>query len=246
MSEGVRLQKFLSRAGVASRRRSEELIRAGRVRLNGEVVREMGVRIHPRRDEVVVDGRRVQTAPALWIAVHKPEGVVITRSDPEGRRTVYDLLPPSARKLFHVGRLDYGSAGLLLLTNEGEVANRLLHPRYGVDRVYEVEVDGRPTESTLRRLKSGVALEDGTGRAHAVRRIDEVDGGGSRLRITLREGRNREVRRMLEAVGHPVRRLVRVRYGPIRLGDLPSGRWRRLTPAEIATLRATGRDSAGP
>jgi 23S rRNA pseudouridine2605 synthase len=245
MTDGVRLQKYLSRAGVASRRRAEEMIRAGRVRLNGEVVREMGVRVHPRRDEILVDGRAVRVAPPQWLALHKPAGVVSTRHDPQDRRTVYDLVPRAARALFHVGRLDYASEGLLLFTNEGEAANRLLHPRYAVDRVYEAEIDGRPSDAVLRRLVEGIELDDGVARAHAVRRTGPVDGGGTRLRITLREGRNREVRRILEAVGHPVRRLVRVQYGPVRLGGLPVGRWRRLTPTEVKALGAAGRRGEG-
>jgi 23S rRNA pseudouridine2605 synthase len=237
MTEGVRLQKYLARAGVASRRQAEELIRAGRVRLNGAVVTEMGTKIRPGEDRVTVDRRDVEPAPALWIALHKPRGVVSTRRDPQGRRTVYDLLPPTHRRLFHVGRLDLDSEGLLLLTNDGENAHRLLHPRYGAARVYDVEVEGRPDPETLDRLKRGVTLEDGLARAHDVRALRAPAGAG-RLRLTLREGRKREVRRMLEAVGHPVVRLRRVQYGPVRLGDLPVGAWRPLATAELAALRA--------
>jgi 23S rRNA pseudouridine2605 synthase len=237
MTEGVRLQKYLSQAGVASRRQAEVLIRAGRVRLNGVVVTELGTKVRPGADRVMVDGREVAQARPVWIALHKPRGVVSTRRDPQGRRTVYDLLPPAHRRLFHVGRLDLDSEGLLLLTNEGEAAHRLLHPRYGVERVYEVEVDGRPARATLERLTRGVPLEDGVARAHGVRALRGAPGRG-RLRLALREGRKREVRRMLEAVGHPVVRLVRVQYGPVRLGDLPAGAWRPLAAPELAALRA--------
>jgi 23S rRNA pseudouridine2605 synthase len=240
MTEGVRLQKYLARAGVSSRRHAEELIRTGRVQLNGAVVTAMGLRVRPGVDRVAVDGRTVRAAAAVWIALHKPRGVVSTRRDPEGRRTVYDLLPPAHRRLFHVGRLDHDSAGLLLLTNEGEGANRLLHPRYGVEREYEIEVEGVPGREALERLRSGVVLDDGLARAHDVRTLPARPGAG-RLRLIMVEGRNREVRRMLEAVGHRVLGLRRVRYGPIRLGDLPPGEWRVLDRSELEAIRLLGR-----
>jgi 23S rRNA pseudouridine2605 synthase len=243
MTAGIRLQRYLSSAGVASRRASEDLIRAGRVSLNGEVVTEMGVRVRPGKDRVSVDGRPVHAVPPVWIAVHKPRAVVSTRSDPQGRRTVYDLLPPDYHGLFHVGRLDYDSEGLLLLTNEGEAANRLLHPRFEVEREYEAEVEGVPRRAALGRLMRGVELEDGPARADEARVVDRQKDESARVRLTLREGRNREVRRLLEAVGHPVRRLKRVRYGPIELGDLAPGDWRRLTRAEQAAIRRGGRRS---
>lgn len=243
MTAGIRLQRYLSNAGVASRRASEDLIRAGRVSLNGEVVTEMGVRVRPGRDRVSVDGRPVHAVPPVWIAVNKPRAVVCTRSDPQGRRTVYDLLPPDYHGLFHVGRLDYDSEGLLLLTNEGEAANRLLHPRFEVEREYEAEVEGVPRRAALGRLMRGVELEDGPAAAEEVRVVDRQKDESARVRLTLREGRNREVRRLLEAVGHPVRRLRRVRYGPIELGDLAPGDWRRLTRAEQAAIRGGRRRS---
>ncbi len=236
MAEPVRLQKFLSRAEVASRRRAEVMIAAGRVRVNGRVVTEMGVQVDPERDRVEVDGAVVAPRAALWIALHKPRGCVTTRDDPRGRRTVYDLLPPDLRGLFHVGRLDYGTEGLLLLTNEGVLAHRLLHPRYGVERVYEVVAEGDVAPATLARLRGGVALGDGVARAEAVERLRFGRPGRTRLKLTMREGRKREVRRLMKAVGHPVRRLVRRRYGPIRLGALESGAWRRLEPREVAAL----------
>ncbi|NIU73544.1 MAG: pseudouridine synthase [Gammaproteobacteria bacterium] len=167
--------------------------------------------------------------------LHKPPGVVCTRNDRHGRRTVYDLLPARHGGLFHVGRLDLDSEGLLLLTNEGGVANTLLHPSYEADREYELEVKGRVEDAALRRLLDGVGLEDGPARAHAAELLDA--GETSRLRLTLREGRKREVRRMLDAVGHPVLRLVRLRFGPVALGDLAAGAWRRLDTDEVRALR---------
>jgi 23S rRNA pseudouridine2605 synthase len=233
MEAGVRLQKYLSQAGVASRRRSEELITAGRVSVNGEVVRELGTRVDPARDEVVVDGARIETAPTVWYALHKPRGYLSTRSDPQRRQTLYELLPPELQPLFYVGRLDYDSEGLVLLTNDGDTAHRLLHPSFGVDREYEVELAAAVDAALLQRLTSGVDLEDGRAEAESARAT-----GARRLRLVLREGRKREVRRMLAACGHRVVRLYRVRYGPVSLGTLEPGAWRPLDAAELDALRA--------
>lgn len=234
----MRLQKYLSRAGVASRRAAERIIREGRVRVNGHAVSDLGVRVDPERDTVEVDGRRIALPAPVWIALHKPPGYVTTRRDPQGRPTVYDLLPPEQHGLFHVGRLDADSEGLLLLTNEGELANRLIHPRYEVDRLYEVEVDAALGPAEERRLLSGVVLEDGPARARTLERVSSPPAGPVRLRVVVREGRKREVRRMFEAVGHPVRRLVRLRFGPIALAGLPAGSWRRLGEEETEALAA--------
>jgi 23S rRNA pseudouridine2605 synthase len=241
----MRLQKYLSRAGVASRRAAEEMIRQGRVRVNGEVVGEMGVKVE-EGDRVEVDGRPVGLDRPVWILLNKPAGYVTTRDDPQGRPTVYDLLPERFAGLFHVGRLDLDSEGLLLLTNEGDVAHRLLHPSRAVDRVYRVDVVGVPTRRTLDRLLHGVELDDGPARAHGVTIVKrERSSGGAgaeshaRLRVVVREGRKREVRRIFDAVGHPVRRLVRERLGPLGLGDLAPGAWRELTPREVNALRRT-------
>lgn len=238
-----RLQKRLARAGVSSRRGAEDLIRAGRVRVNGSVVTEMGVKV-TESDRVEVDGRVVEREPATWVLLHKPAGYMTTRDDPQGRPTVYDLLPAEFSTLFHVGRLDLESEGLLLLTNEGDVANRLMHPSHEVDRVYQVEVVGVPDGATVNRLLRGIELEDGIARAHRVTVLTRQKAGRgagasahARVRVIMREGRKREVRRLFEAVGHPIRRLVRERLGPIKLGSLESGRWRKLTPSEIAALR---------
>lgn len=236
----MRLQKYLSRAGVASRRRAEAMIRQGRVRVNGRTVTEMGRTVDPERDRVEADGREVRPTAPVWIALHKPPGYVSTRDDPQGRPTIYDLVPETYRGLFHVGRLDLDSEGLVLLTNEGDAANRMLHPRYGVDRVYRVDVDGRPDDAALERLRAGVELEDGRARAVTVGRLDPPAPGTGRLDVTMREGRKREVRRMFDAIGHPVRRLVRIRYGPVALGSLEPGGWRRLTTDERRAIRSIG------
>jgi 23S rRNA pseudouridine2605 synthase len=232
-SAGIRLQKFLSQAGTASRRGAEELIAAGRVVVNGVVVSEPGTRVDPQRDEVVVDGERVRPAASEWYALHKPRGYLSTRDDPQGRQTLYDLVPPELRRLFYVGRLDYDSEGLVLLTNDGDTAHRMLHPRFGMEREYELELDRAADDALVRALVQGVELEDGPARAGAVRRV-----GAKGLRLTLREGRKREVRRMLAACGHDVRRLRRVRYGPVALGDLEPGAWRKLDKQELAALKA--------
>jgi 23S rRNA pseudouridine2605 synthase len=231
----VRLQAFLARAGVASRRASEELIRAGRVTVNGRRA-ELGAKVDPSVDTVRVDRKIVSARRIEWVALYKPKGYVTTRDDPGGRRTVYDLLPEDLHHLFHVGRLDRDSSGLLLLTNDGETANRLLHPRYGTTKEYRVDVEGKPSGSTLRALVAGVELDDGTANAVSVESRGEIAPGIYRLILLLQEGRNREVRRLLEAVGHPVRRLFRRSFGPIEIGRLRPGHWRRLTPAEVDAL----------
>ncbi|MGH7575042.1 MAG: pseudouridine synthase [Longimicrobiales bacterium] len=242
MGGPLRLQKYLSQAGIASRRAAEQLILAGRVRLNGQLVTELGVKLDPDRDTVEVDGRPVRPERRLWVALHKPRGVVSTRRDTHGRETVYDRLPHRYRRLFHVGRLDRESEGLMLLTNDGDTAHRLMHPRFRVERVYEVEVEGRPPDAQLARLVKGVELDDGTARAVSVERMRET-AQTSTLRLTLCEGRKREVRRMLDAIGFPVRRLIRLRYGPVELGGLGPGSWRVLGRDEVERIDAAVRDS---
>ena len=234
-----RLQRSLSRAGLASRRAGEELIRAGRVTVNGAVA-SIGDRVDPERDEVRVDGERVPLNPTLrYFALHKPAGVVTTMRDPHHRDDLSGYLPRGIG-LFPVGRLDRDTEGLLLLTNDGELANRLLHPRYGVEKEYLAEVEGRPTDRTVGRLVRGVELEDGTATARSVRVVAR-SGARTGVRMVMAEGRKREVRRMLEAVGLPVRRLVRLRFGPIGLGQLPAGELRELGTEEVGALyRAAG------
>lgn len=247
----MRLQKFLARAGVASRRASERLIEAGRVRVDGEVVTRLGSIVDPETQRVEVDDREVRLSPPVWVALHKPPRVLCTRSDPRGRRTVYDLLPEEARELFHVGRLDYMSEGLILLTNEGDVAHGLLHPSREVPRRYRVALVGPVPADLPERLEAGVRLSDGPAAADRARFLrGRADAEAPVLEILLHEGRNREVRRMLKRLGVRVRRLRRVAYGPIRLGDLEAGASRLLGRDEVAALREAaggvgGRDEGG-
>ena len=228
----VRLNRYLASAGVGSRRAVDELIRAGRVTVNGEVG-ELGAAVGDG-DVVAVDGRPVAPQELAYLMLHKPSGVVTTASDPQRRRTVVDLVE-SPQRVYPVGRLDRDTTGLLLLTNDGELANRLAHPRHGVDKTYVAEVEGDPPPEAIRRLAEGVELDDGPTAPARARRL-----GAGRLELVIHEGRNRQVRRMCEAVGHPVRRLHRTAYGPVELGTLAPGRWRPLTAEEVAALRETG------
>jgi pseudouridine synthase len=238
-----RLQKYLAGCGIASRRAAERLISAGRVRVNGEIVAELGTRVEPGVDRVEVDGGLVTPPPAkVYLAVNKPPGFVTTTSDPRGRATVLDLVP-SLGRLFPAGRLDADSEGLLLLTNDGELANRVMHPRYGCEKEYRALVRGTPTLQALEQLRNGIDLEEGRTAPARVAADGPAEGGRHWLRVTLREGRKRQVRRMLAAVGLPVERLQRVRIGPLQLGNLPPGRSRPLGRSEVAALRAA---SGGP
>ncbi|HEX6423705.1 MAG TPA: pseudouridine synthase [Acidimicrobiales bacterium] len=238
---GERLQKVLAQAGLGSRRTCEELIAAGRVRLNGEVA-TLGARADPETDVVEVDGARIGVRQGLaHYLLNKPAGVVTTAADPQGRPTVVDLVPGEPR-VYPVGRLDADTEGLLVLTNDGDLAHRLTHPSFGVDKEYLAEVEGTPSRGALRRLRQGVDLDDGP---TAPARASLV--GDHTVRITLHEGRNRQVRRMCEAVGHPVRRLVRVRIGPLSDRRLAPGAWRPLTQAEVRALeRAAAGGGDGP
>jgi 23S rRNA pseudouridine2605 synthase len=241
----IRLQKYLAGAGVASRRESETLIAAGRVRVNGQVVREPGTRVVPGRDRVEVDRRPVETAARRWVMLNKAPGFLTTRSDPRGRPTIYDRLPRDLQPLSYVGRLDWGTEGLLLLTNDGDLAHALLHPSRGVEREYRAWVEGSPSPATQQRLRHGVELEDGMARAERVRLVrEEPERKRSLVRLVLREGRKREVRRLLEAVGHPVLYLKRVRFGPLELGSLQRGRWRDLEEREVRELEKAARGPA--
>jgi 23S rRNA pseudouridine2605 synthase len=232
----VRLQKFLSRAGVASRRASERLIAEGRVTVDGERVTRAGSTVEPTQ-RIEVDGRRVEIQEARWMALHKPPGSLCTRGDPGGRPTVYDLLPPDARSLFHVGRLDYMSEGLLLLTNEGELANRLLHPSAGVRRRYEVGLLGPVPSDVPTALRRGVELEDGLARAVSADWTPSSTRADPVVDLVLAEGRNREIRRMMQALDLRVRYLKRVSFGPVQLGDLGRGRTRDLSDEELLSLK---------
>ena len=229
--EGERLQKVLAAAGLGSRRVCEILIEEERVTVNGEVA-ILGRRVDPENDRIEVDGLRVPVRPGLvTYLLNKPRGVVSTASDPQGRPTVVGLVPAEPR-IFPVGRLDTDTEGLLLLTNDGDLAHRLTHPSFGVEKEYLAQVDGSPTPAELRRLRQGIELEDGmTAPAKA-----SLTAPGA-VRLVIHEGRNRQVRRMLEAVGHPVIALERVRFGPLWLGGLEEGRHRRLTAPEVEKLR---------
>ncbi|NLM52588.1 MAG: rRNA pseudouridine synthase [Firmicutes bacterium] len=233
----MRLQKFLSAAGVCSRRAGEKLIAQGRVKVNGKTVTAMGVIIDPEKDVITVDNRPVRlTGNKEYLMLYKPVGVVTTLADPFGRQTVKDLLVDVGKRVFPVGRLDLDTSGLLLLTNDGELANRLTHPSYGVEKEYLARVPGLPAPETLKKLAAGVELEDGL-TAPAVVRLIKGGKNTSLVSLTLREGRNRQVRRMLKAVGHPVLALKRVRFGQLTLAGLRPGQWRRLTPAEVRQLK---------
>jgi len=245
MSE--RLQKILSQAGVASRRLAEELIAQGRVQVNGTTVTELGSKADPDADEIKVDGRRIRTqARKRYILLHKPRGYITSRSDPQGRPTVIDLLRGVREYIYPVGRLDYDSEGLLLLTNDGDLAARLTHPRHEVDKVYEARVRGIPDEHALERLAKGVTIEGQRTAPAKVRLLDPpvkrpTENEQTRVELAIHEGRQRQVRKMFDAVGHPVVRLKRVRIGPIADPDMPPGHWRELTPQEVARLqRAAG------
>jgi len=246
---GVRLQKILSTAGIASRRASEQLILEGRVSVNGEVVRELGSRADPARDEIRVDGRRIRTeVQHRYIALYKPRGYVTTRKDPEGRPTVLDLLGQGVGYIYPVGRLDYDSEGLLLLTSDGDLAEKLTHPRHEVERVYDAIVAGTPDDGAIEKLRRGVFIDGRKTAPAEVKRGATVKSGQptTKLTISLREGRNRQVRKMCQAVGHPVRALTRVRMGSITLGRLRPGEWRELGAAEVAALkRGTASAQAG-
>jgi 23S rRNA pseudouridine2605 synthase len=234
-NDGERLQKVLAQRGFGSRRACEELIAAGRVAVNGETAL-LGRRVDPGTDHVAVDGVPVGVRPGLvYYLLNKPAGVVSTASDPGGRPAVTGLVPDEPR-VHPVGRLDAASEGLLLLTNDGNLTFQLTHPRFGVEKEYLVVVDGTPKRGALRLLREGVVLEDGRTAPARVALI-----GANTLRITIHEGRNRQVRRMCDAVGHPVRRLVRTRLGPLRVGTLAPGEWRELTQREVRALeRAAG------
>jgi len=247
----IRLQKILSTAGVASRRAAEVLIEQGRVSVNGQVVRQLGSRADPLHDDIRVDSRRVRAAAERrYFLLNKPVGSVTTRRDPEGRRTVLDLLPPGAGYVYPVGRLDYDSEGLLLLTNDGDLAARLTHPRHGVEKTYHAIVRGVPSGASLDILARGVVLDGERTAPARVRLVKTFKARGrdqAVVEVVLREGRNRQVRRMCEAVGHPVEQLRRVRFGPLADSRLAPGACRELTERELAALRrAAGGDARSP
>lgn len=233
----MRLQKYLALSGVASRRASEKMIADGRVAVNGHVITEMGVQIDEQTDSVTVDGQLIHLEEEKhYIAYYKPVGEVTTASDPEGRATVMDKFRDYPVRLYPVGRLDFDSEGLLLLTNDGDMMNNLLHPSHEVNKTYLAKVSNRVEEDSIRRLRQGVQL-DGRLTSPASVRLIRYESFATVLLVTIHEGRYRQVRRMFEAVGHQVVQLKRVGFGPIQLGDLPRGQWRTLNAMEVAKLK---------
>jgi 23S rRNA pseudouridine2605 synthase len=234
--EGVRLQKVLAQAGVGSRRKCEDLIEAGRVRVDGEIVDQLGVRVDPENVVIEVDGERISVDAAhITVLLNKPYGVVSTMSDPQGRPALDRFVREYPERLFHVGRLDAETTGALLLTNDGELANRLAHPTHGVSKVYVAKVAGKVPKTLCTTLRAGVDLDDGPVRVTQCVVLD-VGKESSLVQVELHEGRNRIVRRMFDAVGHPVLELVRTQFGPIRLGTLAQGEKRELNPSEVGKL----------
>ncbi|MBN2473569.1 MAG: rRNA pseudouridine synthase [Pirellulales bacterium] len=248
-NSGERLQKVLAAAGIGSRRECEELITAGRVEVDRQMVTVLGTRVDPTRQEIRLDGVPLPKSKQLYYALNKPTGVVSTNRDPAGRPRVIDLVPSGGARLFPVGRLDLTSEGLILVTNDGDLADRLTHPRYGVTKTYRVQVAGRPEHATLAQLRRGVRLAEGTARVEEIH-VKSHRKESTVLEMVLREGQNREIRRVLAKVGHKVQRLVRIAVGPVRLGKLPPGEFRQLTRKEVEALRhaarATGRPEVSP
>lgn len=241
-TERARLQVVLARAGIASRRATAKLVAAGRVRVNGEVVHDASRRVDPARDTILLDGNLVEAPePLRYYAIHKPRGVLSSAGDSRGRRTVIDLLPENSGRCVPVGRLDYDSEGLLLLTNDGPLITTLLHPSGEVPREYLVEVEGRVSDATLDVIFGGVTLSDGSTASAKPKRSRRAGRASSWLVLTLQRGRKHEVRQICAAVGHPVRRLIRVRFGPIRLRDLQPGAVRPLTDREVRLIRQRAR-----
>lgn len=232
----VRLQKLLAQSGVASRRRCEELMLAGLVEVDGEVVTRLGTKVDPRTAVIRVEGKRLPpVSPHVYLVLNKPRGVVSTMSDPEGRRTLSDYVGDRPERLFHVGRLDTDTEGLILLTNDGDFAQRVAHPSYELDKTYVAEVEGQVTKATVRRLLAGVSLEDGPVEVSAAK-VVSTRPERSIVELVIHEGRNRIVRRLLDEVGHPVRKLTRTAIGPVVLHGLRSGQLRDLTREELGTL----------
>ncbi|MFN8538889.1 MAG: pseudouridine synthase [Thermomicrobiales bacterium] len=242
-----RLQKVLAARGVASRRAAEELIVEGRVRVDGQVARELGTKVDPQRAEIRVDGKILQRPRPRYFVLNKPRGYLTTASDPEGRRTVYDLLSANDQRdrVFPIGRLDMDSEGLLLLTNDGEFANRIAHPRYRIDKEYHALVTGTPSPGALDQIRGGGFMLDGGRTSPAQVEVLEQSGQTTLLRVIIHEGRRRQVRRIMEEIGHPVQRLRRVRLGPLTLAGLPAAAYRPLTAGELQRLRLLVRLETG-
>lgn len=231
----MRLQRYLAAAGLGSRRQCEEYITAGRVSINGQDVHDLGTTVDPQQDKVRVDGELVRAEPKKYYILNKPPGYVCTHKDPAGRSRAIDLMPSHGPRLFTVGRLDESSQGLLLVTNDGDLSNRLAHPRYHVERTYRVQVAGVPTPEVLQQLKRGMHFAEGVFRVQSVKKLKSV-GKSTFLELVLTEGQNREIRRLLARAGHKVLHLERIGFGPLRLGKLATGEYRPLRPAEVDEL----------
>lgn len=236
----IRLQKLLAKSGVASRRKCEELMLEGMVEVDGEVVTRLGTKVDPATAVIRVNGKRLPPITAnVYLVLNKPRGVVSTMSDPEGRRNLGDVVADRPERLFHVGRLDTDTTGLILLTNDGDFAHKMAHPSFEIDKTYVAEVEGEVFPKVLKRLREGVVLEDGPVEVKRVKVVEAGRGnaeGRSIVELVIHEGRNRIVRRLLAEVGHPVRRLTRTQFGPVKLGRLPSGQMRELTTEELGAL----------
>lgn len=233
----IRLQRLLAQAGVASRRAAEELIVAGRVSVNGRVLTELGSKVDPQRDKVAVDGKPVSIELPMYVALNKPAGYVTTASDPDGRETVMQFVADLGRRLYPVGRLDYNSEGLLLFTNDGDLAHALMHPSRGVQKGYHIKLKGLVDKTFVAAMRKGVTLDDGTTTAPCKADIIGSTGKHTWVQVILHEGKNRQLRRMAEALGSSVLRLIRVAYGPIELGEMKVGTHRQLTHGEVEALR---------
>ncbi|WP_199188763.1 MULTISPECIES: pseudouridine synthase [Pirellulaceae] len=231
----IRLHKLLAEAGIGSRRKCEEIIQEGRVEVDGEFVTELGTSVDPAKQEIMVDGQRIRARRKQYFILNKPVGVVSTNFDQAGRTRVIDLVPQDER-LFTIGRLDRQSEGLIIITNDGELANQLAHPRYGVPKTYHVEVAGSVSVEEIKMIQSGVYIAEGFVKAESCR-LKQKRGKSSILEIVLREGKNREIRRLLAKVGHKVLRLKRISIGPLKLGEVPAGSFRELKPSEVKALR---------
>ncbi len=240
-----RLQKFLARQGVASRRKAEEMILAGKIKVNGQTVTILGISIDPQKDKVEVEGKQLKKAPAsVYFMLNKPRGYISSLSDPKGRKTIADLIEPIKERVYPIGRLDYDSEGLLLLTNDGDLTLALTHPSHQVRKIYRVRVNGLPTDKKLAKLETGIPLEDGLTAPATVRFVDLLKGNAL-LEISIQEGRNRQIRRMCEYIGHPVLRLKRIKIGDLALGSLKSGEYRPLTAKELKLLKSYQKTKKG-
>lgn len=233
-----RLQKVLAQAGIASRRKCEEIILAGRVAVNDKPVTELGVKVDPAQDHITVDGRPISSQSHVYVLFHKPKGVITSVTDPKGRRVVTDYLKGIKERIYPIGRLDYDTEGLLLLTNDGEFANLLAHPKYEIPKTYYAEVKGVPHGTELDKLRNGIMLDDGMTAPAEVEYVDvDPEGSYAVISVTITEGRNRQIRRMFEAIKHPVHRLRRVQYSNLTLAGVPRGKYRLLKPQEVNELR---------